>query len=59
MSKGFPNMVQDLRGNVSAARYILDVLMHYNLHRPIIRDLTDKERDHSLFGGDDLVEDWF
>lgn len=58
MSKGFPNMVEDLRGNVSAARYILDVLMQYNLHRPIIHDMTDKEREQLLFGSDDLVEDW-
>jgi len=59
MSKGFPNMVNDLRGNVSAARYILDVLMQYNLHRPIIRDMTDNEREELLFGGNELVEDWF
>jgi len=44
MSKGFPNMVQDLRGNLIAARYVLDVLMQYNLHHPIIRYISDKKR---------------
>lgn len=42
MGKGFPKMVRDLRGNLSAAKHVLGIWLKYSLFPIIIHDLENK-----------------